>query len=298
MIGLKRLLRVYTVVSIAVATGHTVETLRAASAPSGDLSALAASVTAEPTARGAALPQSASLGAVNPGDLPPLVGITSVSAAADDRAPGACAPTLALMAGDAATIEVALVAPCDPGERVVIRHAGLSFTSRTGPDGRLSLQLPALEAEALVAAYFEGSEVALARLSVPGMEDKLRFAVQMAEPVQFELRADEAGQVLAAGSATSNAGRIAALGDASVMDAMLAQVYTFPAASLTDGSVTVEVRITPETCSRTFPAETVTSIGGKALRSGLSVAVPLCGTAGDILVLKNLVQDPTLAAHE
>jgi hypothetical protein len=224
-----------------------------------------------------------------------LVGITSVAATADNRSSGECDASLSLSADAAGMIDVTVHAPCDPGERVVIRHAGLSFTARTGADGRFDVRIPALETEALVAAYFEGSEVVLANVSVPGLRGKARFAVQMEHPVRFDLRAEEDGQVYAANSATAGQGPIVTLGNLAVPDPIQTQVYTFPADSLTDSIVTVEVRIDPATCSGTFPAATVTSVDGSVIRDSISVALPLCGTSGDILVLKNLVQDPTLA---
>jgi hypothetical protein len=229
--------------------------------------------------------------------MPALLGITSVAATADDRPASECAARLVLTPDEDGMIDLALHAPCDLGERVVIRHAGLSFTARTGPDGRLALRLPAMEREALVAAYFEGSEVALASASVPGLDGKLRFALQMALPVRFDLRADEGGHVFAASGAAPAAGtgRFVTLGSLGVADPILAQIYTFPADRLDAASLTAELRITPDTCSRTFPAETVLSVSGEPRRETLSVAMPLCGTSGDILVLKNLVQDPTLA---
>lgn len=296
MVGRKRVLRVIAVLSVAFAAGHLVETLRASTSPRGDLAALVPVSSGPEDVRVASLPRSASLAAGTVGSMPALVGITSVAATTEDRPAGDCTPSLALAVTDQAMIDLALHAPCDLGERVVIRHAGLSFTARTGADGRLALRLPALEAEALVAAYFEGSEVALAKVAVSGLDDIARFAFQMGFPVQFDLRAEEGGHVFAASSAgPAGAGRIVTLGNAAVADPILAQVYTFPADSLSAADLTVELRVTAATCSRTFAAETVTSVAGAANRHSLSVALPLCGTAGDILVLKNLVRDPTLS---
>lgn len=297
MFGRKRVLRVVAVLSVAVATGHAVETLRASSMPRGDLAALVPPVVDTSARVADPLPRSASLDAGTADGMPELIGITSVAATTEDRPAGDCSPSLALSADSDAMIDLTLNAPCDLGERVVIRHAGLSFTARTGADGRLSLRLPALESEALVATYFEGSEVALASVSVPALDGKRRFAFQMALPVRFDLRADEGGHVFAASSTqpATGANRFVTLGTLGVADPILAQVYTFPAGGAVDADLTAELRITPETCSRTFPAETVTSVAGEPHRQSLSVAMPLCGTSGDILVLKNLVQDPTLA---
>jgi hypothetical protein len=58
------------------------------------------------------------------------------------------------------------------------------------------------------------------------------------------------------------------------------------------------MRITAETCGNSYQGETVLSQGGTAARGSLPLSLPLCGTAGDILVLKNLLAPPTLASSQ
>ncbi|NJS39145.1 MAG: hypothetical protein HC783_09110, partial [Rhodobacteraceae bacterium] len=229
--------------------------------------------------------------------LPSLRGITPVAATLDDPAAANCIPTLGLEAAPLGMINLSLNAPCNPGERVVMRHAGLSFTAQIRPDGALSLQIPALEPEALVAAYFDSSQIALAKVSVPDATDQIRFAVQMGHPAMFDLRAETDGQVyIGSYGRTADAPRsILPLGVGTVAQPMLAQIYSYPAAD-TAADLTVEVKITPDTCGRTLPVETLLARGGKVTVTKLAVAVPLCGTSGDILVLKNLLRDLTLAA--
>lgn len=299
MIGRKRILRVIAVLSIAVATGHAVETLRPQST-AGQFAGVApdAAVPAADASQ-SALPASAAMGDGSSTGLPRLSGITSVAAATEGA--DSCAPTLALAAAPGAMIDVSLAAPCNLGERLVIRHAGLSFTAITSPEGVLRLRLPALEADALVAAYFGGSAVAFARVPVPEAASQLRVAIQMAYPVQFDLRAEEDGQVFIGSAAIAGEGgmpKILPLGTAKVTQPVMAQVYTLSEAALATANLTVEVRITPETCGRSFPAETVLARGGTVTRSTITIAVPHCGTAGDILLLKNLLHDLTLATSE
>jgi hypothetical protein len=289
MIGRKRLLRVTAVLAVAVATGQAVESLRSSVARSGDAVAGIANDH---------VPSSASLYTGAGGALPDLKGITPV-AASERPASDACAPTLALSAAAGAMIDLALVAPCNLGERIVLRHSGLSFTALMGLDGRLALRLPALENEALVAAYFEGSSVALASILVPDAADHARFAFQLPFPVDFALRAEEGDAVYVGGSSgprQADAGKIVTLGSESVSQPMLAQVYTFPDSGLASSTLSVEVRITDQTCSRSFVAETWITRDGSVTRQTQPVAIPLCGVSGDILVLKNLIPDLTLAA--
>lgn len=227
------------------------------------------------------------------------MGITPVAAASVRPESDGCAPSMALSATDEAMITVGIHAPCDAGERVVIRHAGISFTVKMGLDGRLSLSLPALESEALVAAYFEGSAVALANVTVPDVMHQSRFAFQAPFPVRFELRAKEGDTIHVGGAIMSGqvtSGRIVTLGSDDVAQPLLAQVYTFPGIDLASSKLSAEIRITDQTCSRSFLAETRISQGGAVTAQTLPIAVPMCGTSGDILVLKNLVPAPTLAA--
>lgn len=289
MIGRKRLLRVIAVLSVAIATGQTVESLRSSAAVRSDIGAGRPDVRAW----NEHLPRSASLYPEGAGQLPDLMGITPVAAAAQAESDG-CSPSLALTPRGGAMIELSLHAPCNVGERIVIRHAGISFTGVMGLNGRLSVSLPALEREALVAAYFEGSAVALASVSVPELAGLARVAFQAPHPVEFELRAEE-GETIHVGG-TGKAGRVVTLGDDGVLQPMLAQVYTFPGVDLGASDLSVEVRITEQTCGRSFVAETRIAQGGEVTAQSASFAVPICGTSGDILVLKNLVPATTLAA--
>ena len=297
MIGRKRLLRVTAVLSVAIATGQAVESLRSSAAVSTD------ATTGEITAVNDRLPSSASLAGA--GQLPDLRGITSVAAANQRPQSDSCTPSLTLSASEGAMIDLALFAPCDPGERVVIRYSGLSFTALMGRDGQLSLSLPAFESQSFVAAYFEGSAIALATVAVPDVAETTRFAFQLPYPVDFELRAEDGGTIHVGGSAAQGritSGRIATLGSAAVKQPMMAQVYTVassgpsPSHGLGPSALSVEVRITGQTCGRSFLAESRLSQGGAVVARTLPVTVPVCGTSGDILVLKNLVPDPTLTA--
>jgi hypothetical protein len=293
MLGRKRLLRVTAVLSVAIATGQAVESIRS----SASVAEASGSAPMGLLALNEHLPSSASLypGGMNP--LPDLIGITPVTATSVKPDADACAPDLSLTAAAGAMVDIALRAPCHAGERIVIRHSGISFTSQMGLDGRLSLSLPALETEALVAAYFEGSAVALATVVVPDVAERSRFAFQAPFPVMFELRAEEGDTIHVGGFGASGltaSGQIVTLGSDAVAQPLLAQVYTFPGIDLGSSKLSVEVRITDQTCSRSFVAETRISQGGAVTAQTLPFAVPICGTSGDILLLKNLVPDPTL----
>ncbi|OYX26025.1 MAG: hypothetical protein B7Z10_04490 [Rhodobacterales bacterium 32-66-7] len=223
-----------------------------------------------------------------------VVGITPVAATTESTKGDACATALKLAALPGAIIDVVLSAPCHRGQRVVLRHSGLSFTALVGADGQLQLQLPALEATALVATYLDNAQVALGQVEVPDIADMTRFAVHVPAPAQFDLRAATADRVYVSVPGAEGTARVVALGAAQAADPIVAQVYTHPATDASTVDLTLELRITPAICGRTLPVDTWYSQNGKVTRASFTADVPPCGTAGDILVLKNLVPTPTL----
>lgn len=229
-------------------------------------------------------------------DVPPAVADTD------------CTPVLLVSPGVGAMIDVGLSAPCRTGERVVLRHAGLAVTYRTNSVGALTARLPALAVTARVSVLFAGGDVIEAELSMPEAAAFRRFGVQWLGPVAFGVNAFESGagygtpgHVSAAdtGKPASGpapfSGFLTVLGDDSVDQPILAEIYTFPSGS-SDVPVVVEAAITAQTCGQEMMAETLNVVAGTVQKSDLSVAMPGCDAAGDFLLLKNLVPDMTLAA--
>jgi hypothetical protein len=289
LIGRKLLfLRVFAVLFVAIAAGHFVQSSR----PPGhaeefaDLGMAENTIPAQPGGSGVGLPLLS--------DITPVAG--TAAAVGRDR----CAVKLALAPAPGAMIDLSLSAPCNLGERVVVRHSGLSFAAIVGAEGQLRLQLPALEADALVATYLQGSEIVLAKVKVPEASSYFRFAVQMPYPSQFDLRAREGEQVYVAGKvgADGDQRRILGLGTMTTSNPLLSQVYSVLKADFASPDLTVELRISGETCGKTLPAETILSDAGTLTRLRFDVVVPPCGTSGDILLLKNLLADLTLAVPE
>lgn len=280
MIGRKLLaLRVFWVLAVAMTAGHVVQSMRPV--PVGLASA------------GTSISDQMATG------LPTVSGLTAVAATTSGDDP-ACTLRLDLVTAPEAMIDLSLSAPCNLGERVVIRHSGLEFTGSIGADGRLRAQVPALQPEALVAVYVGGSEIVLGKIAVPEVAEFLRVAIHLPSFAQFDLRADEGGQVYVASKTTPGNGkhRIVWLGQGKTDNPLVSQVYSVPLREFSNPEVTAELRITPATCGQTLAAEIVTSRSGRITRTVREVAVPLCGTAGDILVLKNLLPDLTLATPE
>ncbi|HLQ19725.1 MAG TPA: hypothetical protein VK146_12175 [Tabrizicola sp.] len=293
----KKALRVTAALAVAFGAAHTAEKLKA---PAVEQSLLVAAAglpdDVRTTPAVSSVPQSASLSAPDAG-LGAITGITSVAAPAPATGGEACQPKLMLTALPGAIIEAQLSAPCNRSERIVVRHSGLSFSAQTKADGMATVVLPALRSEAMVAVYLPNSRLVLGRVTVPDAASYARYAITWDSPVELELRVTDGNKVLVGSPAILGTDqRVMALGQSNLPSPVLARVYSVPGANLADADLTGELRITPANCGRTVRVETVQSAGGVATQSEQTISVPLCGTAGDILVLKNLAPALKLAA--
>ncbi len=200
-----------------------------------------------------------------------------------------------------AVIGISLLAPCHPDQRIVLRHAGLAVTARTSASGALFTTLPALTAVADVEVGFPDGEKASASLPMPDFINVQRFAVQWQDKDSFQLHAfengagyNQPGHIFAASTGTAGeTGSVVTLGDASVNLPLMAEVYTFGPAAKVD--LVLEAAITETTCNREILGEAILAVGGAVEVTDLTLSMPGCDAVGDILVLKNLLQDMTLA---
>ncbi len=223
----------------------------------------------------------------------------------------ACAVTMKLVAAPQAMIGISLKAPCAPDTRVVLGHSGLVITGRTDSYGALFLSIPALAADATVTARVPGTTEMRQDVLVPTMARLRRVGVQWQGADAFQLHAFEngagygdVGHISAASPQTpltglpSAGGYITLLGDAKVALPLMAEIYTFPAGAATDPDVAIEAAVTAQTCGRELMGETIMTLAGAAYVTELTLAMPDCDGVGDILLLKNLLPDLTLAAAE
>jgi hypothetical protein len=297
-----KILRISAALGVAFGAAHTAERLKA---PAAEQSVLVAAVRlasdADPKVAGpedSAVPQSASLSDPGKPGMADLVGITPVAATLPVAGGDRCRPSLQLTALPGAMVHLSLSAPCNRNERVIIRHAGLSFAVRTQVDGNLTSVVPALKTDVMVAVYLQDSRLVLGKVAVPEAAGYSRLALIWEPPAELELRVTDGYKVLV-GNSTPMPGeeqRVIALGQQSVQSPVLARVYSVPGVDLGEVDITGELRITPASCGRTLRLDTVYSSGGVATRSERAIPVPLCGTAGDILLLKNLGTPLKLAA--
>jgi hypothetical protein len=212
-----------------------------------------------------------------------------------------------------AMISVTLNAPCHGSERVTLHHNGLMFTDLMQPDGTLSVDVPALNETALVIASFldGGGAVATAEITSVPFYDRVVLQWRGNSGLQLHAREFDA-QYFTAGhiwqgsvsdvtrAAKGQGGFLTTLGSTDAPDALLAEVYTFPT-GMTDTSgtvaLTVEAEILASNCNTSVEAQTLEIRNGKDLTSKeLTIDVPGCDAVGDFLLLKNLVEDLTIAA--
>ena len=304
----RRYIRVATVLTIALTTGHLMQNGSAIAARLGvgDHPALTASdpssappqtliATLSTPREGAATALSFIPGAA---DLHPLAPQPTVLAAplghpaagpdvTGDAGPvvllplqaDGCAPLLTATAAAGALVRLVVAAPCDAGARVTVRHAGLAFRGHTDASGLLTLEVPALEQTATFDVVVAGGSPLSATVAVPDLRDYDRVAVIWDGPASLTL-----------GTGDGNQGTSMSLGDAEGEDVARAKVYSVAAArpSVTIGAI-LEAQVTAETCDTTITARTVQSLGGMAPSEGsVNVTMPDCGAVGDYLRVGDL----------
>lgn len=289
----RRILRYSAVLVVALAAAHAAETLKSSSV-NGPLNLQSIETDHIPLAATekavGAVPQSASLSAPGKPGLEDVIGITSIAASAPENSDDPCRPTLSLGAAPYGMVSLTLLAPCNPGQRVVIRHAGLSFTAVSSPTGVVSQSFPALRTDALVAVYLGDSQFLMGQTTVPDADDFTRVALIWEPPAELEMRVTDGEKLLVGGSGLIESGgeQVFALGSTEVDSPVLSRVYSTPGNDLGEARITAELRITPASCGRTIRLATLLSNRGTVIEEERLVPVPLCGTSGDILVLKNL----------
>lgn len=296
----RRIARILAVIAIALAAGHLVQTL-AARKPVDQVQA-PAKTPVKVVQLSAGAKDAGLAGTVL---APPEVPSTKLLPITVPPAP-ICATALDLRQQPGAMIAVALSAPCHSNERVVLRHAGLAVTALTGVDGRLATVLPALAAEGRIEIRFMDGSKAEAAIPMPETVLLRRFGVQWQGAVAFAVHgfqngADygQPGDISPANPGrpiAATGGFLSLLGDASVTNPLMAQIYTYPMDPTAQSQMVVEAAVTGATCGHDLLAETLTSERGTAAVTDLTLAMPDCSGIGDFLVLKNLAPDLKIAA--
>lgn len=221
-----------------------------------------------------------------------------------------CGPTLTLKVQDAAMIIAQVFAPCDPGQNVTIRHGALEIDLMTDSFGRAQTVVPALVDSATVTAVLERQTVkADADLPDAGAYSRVVLVwegEQVFRMNAYELGATrgESGHIRAGAAKTAKramrgtGGFLVAVGDGSGRSA---EIYTFPTGySPLRGVVelVVEADVTEANCEQLVQATALQTgpLGGMT-STDVRVTLPGCDRIGDVMELKNLLQDMRLAGR-
>ncbi|WP_372886469.1 hypothetical protein [Shimia sp.] len=225
-----------------------------------------------------------------------------------------CDSALIADASAAAMVRLSLSAPCQAGERVTFHHGGLKFTEIVGGNGRLDLVIPALGEQAVFVVTFANGEGVATRTEISSLSLYDRVAVQTTgdsgvqlHALEFDADYGSAGHVWrdqprdVTAVAHGSGGFLTRLGNPDAPEAAMAEVYTFPSRSSAGAGlvrISLEAEIGRNNCARDVSATTfeLRQDGGLRVRE-VSLSVPDCDAAGEFLVLKNLMEDLTIAAN-
>lgn len=225
-----------------------------------------------------------------------------------------CRPRLSATARPGAVVHLELSAPCDREARIDVSHAGLAFATATDRTGALTLEVPVLANPAEFDINLAGHEPIRAVVPVQNMRGHERVALQTTADHQLSIHALEfgasPGSVGHVSAATSGGiapgtpgfgGYLVQLGDLGVPGAPRAEIYSFPTGQFGRTGVVrlqIEAQVTEATCGRDLNANAFqTRKVGPLRQIDVSVAMPGCEALGDILVLKNVLQDLKVALN-
>lgn len=225
-----------------------------------------------------------------------------------------CENELTATASAAAMVDLQLSAPCQPGVRVTVHHEDLKFTEITGPDGSLQITVPAFAENAMFAVTFPNGDGAVASVRVDSLPFYDRAAIQWKGQGALELHAFEFGAPYGGvGHVWSGAPRdltavngglggfLVHLGNSEAAEPLMAEVYTFPtliASQAGSVALNVEAQVSMTNCGRRLALQSIEVHDGRVTDiHDLTLELPDCDAAGEFLVLKNLLQDLTIAQN-
>ena len=225
-----------------------------------------------------------------------------------------CVPEMTAAAAGAATIDLSLTAPCHVETAFVIHHQGMMFTAMTDAAGLAEITVPALaEVSVMIAAFADGNG-AVATTTVPDFASYDRAVLQWQGDTAVMLSAYEDGanygdenHIHAGNPGDMNrvnaavGGYLVRLGDATVSNALMAEVYTFPSGMITqapDVMLIAEAEITSDNCGRELNAQSI-QVSPTGATSALDprMVMPECDAVGDFLILQNMFEDLTIASR-
>ena len=210
---------------------------------------------------------------------------------------------------DAAAMVTLSITSCQPQTRVTLHHNGMMVQVMTDDsEGALTTQLPALAEQAFYIAEFPNKEGAVAQVEVTSFSDYDRVVLQWRGESGLSLSAFEFGAnwsetghvfALAPGAVEvtvrGDGGMLSKHGDFSLENSLRAEVYAYPHATSTrlgDIAFSVDAEITEFNCEKEISAQSLQVKGDGAIAvQELSLPLPECGSIGDYIVLKSMVEN-------
>lgn len=238
-------------------------------------------------------------------DIADLVKIKPVEAAS-------CALDLRATPIFGARVNLKLTAPCHPNVAVTIKHGGLTFKEQLDANGALELKVPAFAEYAqfeieladgltsTVGAYIAGLS-GLERVGIAwnGADDTFLHALENGAAMGDDGHVWRVKPNSFAQARMNGGGYMLVLGDPSLKDAQLAQVYTLPTRPRKRAQI-VELQI--ETLRGEYACGTGIDLKvahhrakSGAAQSELALTLPACGSEDTSLVLKNVIKDMKVA---
>lgn len=225
-----------------------------------------------------------------------------------------CQPTARANTAAGALISLNVQSDCHAGEVVTIVHEHLSFQTVLPSTGQADLLVPALAENAVVKVTFGNGDSLQATALVDSLSFYDRVVVQWQGVEGAELHAREFGADYGSDGHVwrdaprnvsalvgGRGGFLVRLGDAADALSAKAEIYTFPSGisgRSGDVAISVEAEVTEANCGKEITAQS------SALRQGvvsdvhdLRMQMPDCSAVGEFLVLKNLVEDLTIAQN-
>ena len=211
-----------------------------------------------------------------------------------------------------ARVTLKLLAPCHPNVVVTIKHSGLQFKERLDADGAIELKIPAFAeysrfdieladgTTSTVGAFIAGLS-ALERVGIAwvGENDTFLHAFQNGAEIGGTGHIWRVNPNTFAKSRMNGGGYLVALGDPSIENAQLAQVYTLPQRTKKHAQI-VELQIETLRADTACGGEMALQMAHHRVNSGaaqseLSLSLPNCGTQETSLLLKNAIKDMKVA---
>lgn len=226
----------------------------------------------------------------------------------------ACELSANALTETAAMVSLVVHAPCGQNQRALIQHAGIEFTLLADEYGDLSVSIPALERHAEFRISFSDGNEAVVQTEVFTVDAYMRTVLAFEGNTGLALNAFEngaeyfeQGHVTTAqtpdpqAAVTSQTGFMTLLGEDTGLHAKYAHIYSYPADALDDDTAVrllVEAEITEQNCGKPIVGKAIQTIRDEqSSEVDLTLTMPECDAIGTFLLLKNFVQDLTLAQN-